>query len=72
MTRERHGMARVRYVGDWFRGLGGLVLLSVIGIGAIRAGGWQGWLLGALFLLLVVAMGGWWWVRRDDQHYDRY
>lgn len=72
MARERHGIARVRHVVDWFRGLGALVLLCVIGIAAIRAGGWQGWLLGALFLLLVVVMGGWWWVRRDDQHYDRY
>ncbi|HKN45586.1 MAG TPA: hypothetical protein VJW23_16870 [Propionibacteriaceae bacterium] len=72
MSRERHGIARVRYTGDWFRGLGALVLLGVIGIAAICAGGWQGLLLGALFLLLVVAMGGWWWVRRDDQHYDRY
>src|SRR5438128_1465559 len=65
MARERHGIARVRYVVDWFRGLGALVLLGVIGVAAFRAGGWQGWLLGALLLLLLVAMGVWDWARRD-------
>ena len=72
MARGRHGIARVRYVVDWFRGLGALVLFGVIGVAAFRAGGWQGWLIGALFLLLVVALGGRWWVRRDEQRYDRY
>ena len=64
----RQGIEQVRYVVDWFRGFGFLVLLGVIGVAAIRAGGWQGWLLGAVFLLLVIAMGGWYWVRRDDRY----
>jgi hypothetical protein len=41
------------------------MLLGFVAIAAIYAGGWQGWTLGAVFLLLAVAMGGWWWVRRD-------
>ncbi len=65
MPHERQGIEQVRYVVDWFRGLGFLVLLGAVGIVAIHAGGWQGWLLGALFLLLAVAIAGWWWVRRD-------
>jgi hypothetical protein len=68
MAREQQGIEQVRYVFDWFRGLGFLALLGVVGLAAIRAGGWQGWLLGALFLLLAVAMGGWYWVRRDDPY----
>jgi hypothetical protein len=64
MARERHGIELVRYRVDWVRGIGGLVFLGFVGIAAIYAGGWQGWALGAVFLLLAVAMGGWWWVRR--------
>jgi hypothetical protein len=68
MAREREGIEQVRYVVDWFRGFGFLVLLGVIGVAGIRAGGWQGWILGAVFLLLVIAVGGWFWVRRDDRY----
>ena len=65
MARERHGIEVVRYRVDWVRGLGGLALLVFIGIAAIYAGGWQGWVLGAVFLLLAVATGVWYWLRRD-------
>jgi len=65
MARERHGIELVRYRVDGARGIGFLALLGFIWIAAIYAGGWQGWLLGALFLLLAVATGGWWWLRRD-------
>jgi hypothetical protein len=65
MARERRGIELVRYRVDWVRGIGSLALLGFVGIAAIYADGWQGWALGAVFLLLAVAIGGRWWVRRD-------
>jgi hypothetical protein len=65
MARERHGIELVRYRVDWVREIGGLALLGFIGIAAIYAGGWQGWALGAVFLLLAVAIASWSWARRD-------
>ena len=65
MTRERHGIELVRIRVDWVRGLGFLALVAFIGIAGIYAGGWQGWVVGAAFLLLAVALGIWWWLRRE-------
>jgi hypothetical protein len=55
----------VRYRVDWVRGIGFLALLGFIAIAAIYAGGWQGWALGAVFLLLAIVTDSWWWLRRD-------
>ena len=46
-----------RYRVDWVRGLGSFGLFGFIGLAAIYAGGWQGWVLGAAFLLLAVGLG---------------
>jgi hypothetical protein len=65
MARDRDGIELVGYRVDWVRGMGFLALLGFIGVAAIYAGGWQGWALGAGFLLLMAAMGGRWWLRRE-------
>jgi hypothetical protein len=61
MARERHRIELMRHRVDRVRGVGALAVLAFVGIAGIYAGGWQGWTLGAVFLLLAVATGGWWW-----------
>jgi hypothetical protein len=43
------------------RGAGGAILFSVIAVAAIIAGGWQGWLIGFVFLALAVYALLWPW-----------
>jgi hypothetical protein len=57
VARERHGIELVRYRIEWVRGIGGLAPFGFVALAAVYAGGWQGWVLGAVFLLLAIAIG---------------
>jgi len=65
MGRERGGIELVRYRVEWIRQLGFLALLLFVGIAAIYAGGWQGWLVAGVFLVLALVLASWWWRRRN-------
>jgi membrane protein implicated in regulation of membrane protease activity len=43
------------------RGTGGVMLFGVIAVAAVSAGGWQGWLIGFVFLSLAVYALIWPW-----------
>jgi len=52
VSEQKSGAARVLDVVDWFRGLGGLLLIAGIGIAAILSGGVAGWALGLVLVVL--------------------
>ena len=49
---ERTGTERVLHVVDGVRGFFGSILLGVVGIAAVAAGGTAGWALGAALIAL--------------------
>ena len=67
MAGERHGIEQVLYRVDWIRGLLFLALLVGVGVAAIRTGGWQGGLFGAVCFLIAVGTGLWWLRHRDGR-----
>ena len=54
---KRRGAEKVLGRIDFFRGVGGLILMAAIGVAALAAGGPAGWILGVVLLSVCIALG---------------